>query len=94
MKGRLKANGTIGKRARGSVQVQLRFVPAGQTQARTVSFKARIVKGRFRLDQGLSAAVMRDVAASGAVSSYVLFAGDKRGGMAGQSSFFELPAVS
>lgn len=95
VKGRLTAAGTVTKRARGSIRVELRFDPAGATQTRVMTFKAPIVKGRYRLDKPLAAAVLSDMARSPAAPvTYLLFAGDKRNGVAGQSAFFELPASS
>ena len=84
----------MSKLARGSVRIELRFEPAGATQERVVAFKATIAKGRYKLDKPLSATVLREMASSPAApGSYVLFTGDKRNGIAGQSAFFELPAA-
>jgi hypothetical protein len=88
--GRLKAQGTVTKAARGSVQIQLRFDPGDGAQ-RALSFKARIAKGRYSLDIRLSDDVVRQLTnARGAISSSLLFAGDAGKGIAGQSSYFEL----
>lgn len=93
-KGRIKATGSISKLARGSVRVELRYQPTGATQQRIVAFKAPIAKGRYKLDKSLSATVLRDIAGSPAApGSYVLFAGDKRSGIGGQSAFFALAAA-
>lgn len=92
--GRVKATGTVAKRVRGSIKLELRVQPAGATQARFVTFTATISKGRYKLDKPVSAAVASELATSPAVSATIVFAGDKRNGIAGQSAYFELPATS
>lgn len=87
--GRLRANGTITKRARGVVRVQLEFVHEGQT--RTVQLRARIVKGAWKLDEQLSTAVRGQVSQrSGTVHSYTLFTGYERAGIRGEMRSFEV----
>ena len=90
--GRLQAAGKVAKLARGSVAVQLRMTLPGRSRPRSLTFKARIVKGRYRLDKRLSTDVMR-VTTTATLSSYVTYAGDKRGAISGQSSFFEVVAL-
>ncbi|MGH2917073.1 MAG: galactose oxidase-like domain-containing protein [Solirubrobacteraceae bacterium] len=81
--GRLRASGTISRRARGVVRVELQFELAGRT--RTVQLKARIRRGRWTLSQKLSAAVLaRIVQRTGTLHAYTLFTGDKRAAIRGE----------
>lgn len=73
--GRLQASGTVTRRARGVVRVQLEYDSAGRTT--TLQRNARISRtGRWRLNAQLSGAV-RDAIAKrqGTVHSYTLFTG-------------------
>ncbi len=72
--GRLRASGTVTRRARGVVRVQLEYDSAGRTT--TLQRNARISNGRWRLNAQLSSAV-RDAIAKrqGTVHSYTLFTG-------------------
>jgi VCBS repeat-containing protein len=54
-KGRLRVAGTITPRARGVVRVRLTYVPAGGASA-SVDYRAKIVRGRWSLNQRLPAA--------------------------------------
>ncbi len=81
--GRLRAAGTISRRARGIVRVQLQFDAAGAT--RTLSFRAPIRAGRWRLDTRLDRATRDAIAArTGTLHSYTLFTGYARAGMRGE----------
>jgi VCBS repeat-containing protein len=54
-KGRLRVAGTITPRARGVVRVRLTYVPAGGAST-SVDYRAKIVRGRWTLNQQLPAA--------------------------------------
>ncbi|HEV2060343.1 MAG TPA: hypothetical protein VGR11_13385, partial [Solirubrobacteraceae bacterium] len=72
--GRLRAAGTVSKRARGVVRVQVQYVVAGKTS--TLQFKAPIANGRWSLNERLSQTVRRAIAQrTGTVHSYTLFTG-------------------
>ncbi len=72
--GRLRASGTVSRRARGVVRVQLQYVAAGETHTR--EFKARIDNGRWSLNEPLSQTVSTAITQrSGTVHSYTLFTG-------------------
>ncbi len=72
--GRLRASGTVSRRARGVVRVQIEYVVAGKTHMR--EFKARIAHGRWSLDERLSQTVRNAIAQrTGTVHSYTLFTG-------------------
>jgi hypothetical protein len=72
--GRVKAQGTISKRARGVVRLQLQYVVGGQTE--TVELRGRIDEGRWKIDEALSQEVREGIARrSGPVHSYTLFTG-------------------
>lgn len=87
--GRIRARGTIAKRARGGVRVQLQFDYAGLT--RTEELRARISKGAWKLDEQLSKAVRAQISKrSGTLHSYTLFTGYKRAGMRGEMRSFEV----
>ena len=82
----------ISKRARGSVRVELRFQPAGADAAARRRVQGPHRQGPLQARQAPIRDVLRDIAGSpAALGSYVVFAGDKRSGIAGQSAFFELP---
>ncbi|MDQ3350048.1 MAG: glycoside hydrolase [Acidobacteriota bacterium] len=72
--GRLRASGTVTRRARGVVRVQLEYDSAGRTT--TLQRNARISNGRWRLNAQLSSAVRDAIARrQGTVHSYTLFTG-------------------
>jgi hypothetical protein len=72
--GRIKAQGTISKRARGVVRLQVQYVVAGQTE--TVKLRGRIDEGRWKIDEALSTDVLLGLLArEGPVHSYTLFTG-------------------
>ncbi|HWI06146.1 MAG TPA: hypothetical protein VNT54_01365 [Solirubrobacteraceae bacterium] len=72
--GRLRASGTVSRRARGVVRVQMEYVAAGTTHTR--EFKARIASGRWSLNEQLSQTVRTGIAQrTGTVHSYTLFTG-------------------
>ncbi|HEV2770423.1 MAG TPA: integrin alpha, partial [Solirubrobacteraceae bacterium] len=71
---RLKAQGTVSRRARGVVRVQIEWVNDGKTT--TLQRNARIRDGRWRLDAELSELVLRSISRrEGTVHSYTLFTG-------------------
>jgi Subtilase family len=72
--GRLRAGGSVTRRARGVVRVQLEYDAAGRT--RTIELRARIARGRWRLNAALPADVRAQIAGRrGTVHSYTLFTG-------------------
>ena len=72
--GRVRASGTISKRARGVVRLQIEYVVAGRTT--TLQFKVPIRNGRWSLNQRLSQTVRSAIAQrTGTVHSYTLFTG-------------------
>ncbi|WP_354698200.1 hypothetical protein DSM112329_03865 [Paraconexibacter sp. AEG42_29] len=76
--GRVRVAGTIQRRVRGVVRLQLVYEPVGQP-TRTVSFTAPIVRGRFALDAALPADVIAGIRTrQGVLQSYLLFTGDQR----------------
>jgi hypothetical protein len=75
--GRLRASGTISRRARGVVRVQLQFATA--TRTRTLEFRAPIRKGRWTLSAQLTRAARTEIADRlGTVHAYTLFTGYAR----------------
>jgi virginiamycin B lyase len=72
--GRVRAEGTISRRARGVVRMQLAFDVEGET--RTLRLRADIEDGRFAFDEALSQADQAALAArQTTVHSYTLFTG-------------------
>ncbi|HEV2770465.1 MAG TPA: hypothetical protein VGV40_09810, partial [Solirubrobacteraceae bacterium] len=87
--GRLRARGTIARRARGVTRVQLSWSTGGQD--RSVELNARIEDGRWSLDETLPARVAQDIARrDGTVHSYTLFTGYRRAGMRGEMRAYEV----
>jgi len=87
--GRLRAEGTVNRRARGVVRVQLEYVVDGLT--RTHQFKVRIRNGRWVLDEVLSPAIRNEIARrSGSVHSYTLFTGYFPARMRGEMRSFQV----
>jgi hypothetical protein len=87
--GRLVARGTISRRARGIVHVELRFLEGGHQRA--VTAPAKIAHGAWRLDERLPAAIRAEIAArSGPLDAAALFTGDARAGVAGEVRTFKL----
>jgi Domain of unknown function (DUF1929) len=85
--GRITANGTISRRARGVIRVQLQYVFAGKT--RTVQLRAPIRRGRWKLSKQLSVAVLaRIVRRTGTLHSYTLFTGYEPAGIRGEMRSF------
>jgi len=87
--GRLRAAGTISRRARGVVRVQIEYVSGGQTT--TLQFTARIRNGRWSLDERL-AQTTRDAIArrTGTVHSYTLFTGYHPARMRGEMRSYQI----
>ena len=72
--GRLKAKGTISRRAEGLVRVQLQYVVDDLTE--TVELRGRISDGRWNIDQALPDSVRKGIARrEGTLHSYTLFTG-------------------
>ncbi|HEV2769835.1 MAG TPA: ubiquitin-activating E1 FCCH domain-containing protein [Solirubrobacteraceae bacterium] len=72
--GRLRAEGTISRRARGVVRMQVQYVVDGKTE--TVRLRGRIRGGRWEIDHALSQKVRDGIARRrGSVHSYTLFTG-------------------
>ncbi|HEV2752991.1 MAG TPA: hypothetical protein VGV36_04050 [Solirubrobacteraceae bacterium] len=72
--GRLRAAGSVARRARGVVRVQIEYVVAGKTT--TLRFRAPIGNGRWSLNERLSQTVRDAIARrTGTVHSYTLFTG-------------------
>ncbi len=87
--GRLRAVGTVSRRARGVVRVQLQVVVGDDT--RTHELRAPIRDGRWSLSERLAPAVRDAIARrSGTVHSYTLFTGDMRAGIRGEMRSFEV----
>jgi hypothetical protein len=87
--GRIVARGTISRRARGVVHLELRFRDAAQPRA--VRLQAKIADGARRLDERLPAPTRAAIAArSGPLQVAVLFTGDGDAGVAGQVRTFQL----
>lgn len=87
---RLTAAGTVDRRARGVVRLQLLYEPAsGPT--RTLTFTAPISGGRYRLAATLPADTVREIAARrGVLHSYTLFTGHQAADMRGELESFEV----
>ncbi|MDP8924580.1 MAG: hypothetical protein M3O34_17130, partial [Chloroflexota bacterium] len=76
-------------RARGVVRVQIEYVVNRETT--TLQFKARIVNGRWSLNERLSQSVRNAIAQrTGTVHSYTLFTGYYRARMRGEMRSFEV----
>ncbi|HEX8105122.1 MAG TPA: S8 family serine peptidase [Solirubrobacteraceae bacterium] len=90
--GRLKASGTIARRARGHVRVQMQYDLG--TRTITLERKATIRRGRWRLDEPLRTNLLADLGRrSGTVHSYTLFTGDEHHAIRGELRSYEvLPA--
>ena len=87
--GRLRALGTISRRARGVVRVQLSWSTEGQD--RSVEVSARIRDGRWTFDDALPTGVAQDIARrDGTVHSYTLFTGYRPAGMRGEMRAYEV----
>lgn len=90
--GRLRAAGSINTAARGVVRVELQLGVAGEL--RTMRFRARIQRGRWKLDTRLTPAARRAIAARDAtVHSTVLFTGYARARMRGEMRAYQLLAA-
>ena len=72
--GRLKASGTISRKARGIVRMEVQYVFLGETK--TLKLRAKIAGGEWKLDEKLSDAVLVEMMLrTGSVHSYTLFTG-------------------
>jgi len=88
---RLTTNGTISKRARGRVRLQLAYEVNGQTVTHTYSAKIR--KGRWRLNAQLTQLVRDEIAGrASAVHAYALYPGSLKRRIGGQMKPFQLLA--
>ena len=71
---RVVASGTVTRRARGVVRVQLDFMTEGRQ--RVIAFRAPIRNGRWRLDARLAASDVAAIEArAGSLHSYILYTG-------------------
>ena len=87
--GRVRAGGTISKRARGVVRVQLSWATGGQD--RLLELDAKIRDGRWSLDEALPAADVQDMARrGGTLHSYTLFTGYLPARMRGEMRSYEV----
>jgi len=87
--GRLRASGTISRRARGVVRVQLQYEHGGTVQ--TLLRSAKIARGRWQLGSTLPAAARRAIAArNGTLDAYVQFTGDQGRRMRGEMRSYEI----
>jgi len=87
--GRVRAHGTISKRARGVVRVQLSWATGGRD--RSLEVHARIRDGRWTLDEALPDAAMADIVRrDGTVHSYTLFTGYLPERLRGEMRSFEV----
>ena len=74
--GALRASGTVTRRARGVVRVQLEYVKRSDGETVTIQRNARISNGRWRLNSPLSSTIRQQIAQRcGTVHSYTLFTG-------------------
>lgn len=82
--GVLRASGRIDARARGVVRVQLVFETADGA-ARTLDFRARVERGRYRLAETLPRAVQAEIAGRlGVLHSSTQYTGDRRSRLRGE----------
>ena len=87
--GRLRAEGTISRRARGIVRLQLQYVVAGETE--TIELRGPIDDGRWEIDEALSQEVRDGIARrTGTVHSYTLFTGFFERRIRGEMQSFEV----
>jgi hypothetical protein len=90
--GRLRTKGTISRRARGVVRVQLSWSAGGQD--RTYEAQARIREGRWELDDELPLDVVSSLLArEGTVHSYTLFTGYLPARMRGEMQAYQVLGV-
>ena len=91
--GRLRASGSVSRRARGVVRVQIEYVVAGRTHGR--EFKAPIDNGRWSLNERVSHRIRADIARrTGALNSYTVFTGFYNRRIRGEMRFYQvLPAA-
>jgi hypothetical protein len=81
--GRLRAHGTVARRARGVVRVQLAYLEGGTRVVR--EFSAAIVNGRWLLDTKLPADDTAQIARrDGTLHSYTLYTGYLAAGIRGE----------
>ncbi len=87
--GRLRTQGTVSRRARGVVRVQLSWSTGGQD--RTYEAKAHIREGRWELDDQLPKEVIAALAVrEGTVHSYTLFTGYLPARMRGEMQAYQV----
>jgi Glycosyl hydrolase family 26 len=87
--GRLKSFGTISKRARGVVRLQMTYEVNAQTVTR--EYKAKIRKGRWQLNATLTQLVQDEIAGrEGPVHAYALYTGSLPRRIGGQMKSYEL----
>lgn len=87
--GHLRARGTIARRARGVVRVQLSWSTNGV--GHSIELQARVGDGRWMLDQPLAEDVRRQIAdRDGTVHSYTLFTGYLPARMRGEMKAYQV----
>jgi len=87
--GRLRADGTIARRATGRIRIELLFLSGGQ--ATTISRSMPIAKGAWRLDATLTAAERQTLdTRAGTVQASVLYTGDGPHRIRGEMRSFEV----
>ena len=87
--GRVKAQGTISRRARGVVRLQVQFVVEGETE--TIELRGRIEDGRWEIDEALSQDAREGIARrTGTVHSYTLFTGFFERRIRGEMQSFQI----
>jgi hypothetical protein len=86
---RVQARGTISRRATGVVRLQLKYDVAGQPVTR--QYKAKIRKGRWRLNTQISERARDEIARRGsAVHAYALYTGSLQLRIGGQMKAYQL----
>jgi hypothetical protein len=86
---RIVAAGTVSRRARGVVRLQLQYVVGERTE--TVELRGRIDDGRWSIDERLSQEVREGIARrTGSLHSYTLFTGFLPARMRGEMQSFEV----
>ena len=91
--GKLSARGTISRSATGVVRVQLTYESA-DGHSTTLAYSGRVTRGRYSVPATLPASVRTALAQRrGAVHSYTLYTGRRRGRSAHRGRPHELPAL-
>jgi len=93
--GVLKASGTVTKKARGVVRIELQYVKSSDGVTVTLKYKATIKNGKWSLSVRLAPQALAQIAKRcGTVHSYIAFTGYQPENIRGESkSFRVLPAL-